>query len=311
MANPALEYSALAAVAAVVREGSFERAAKTLGITPSAVSQRVKAIEERIGGVLILRTNPCYPTLVGARLCAHFEQVRLLEESLIGGFPDLFVDHPTHAPTIRIAVNGDSLSTWFPVAAEEFARRSNCMLDLVLEGEEQTAQLLRSGEVLAAITADSTAIRGCRSRSLGVLRYVAVASPAYFKRYFPNGMDAVALSNAPMLRTDREDALQTRWAKTVLDNDILSPTHWVPSTQGFIDLIRAGLGWGMVPHPLADRYTASGELRPLDPARSLDVTLYWQYSRLFSPILRELNHAVTATARKLLFNNYKSTLAIV
>jgi len=301
MANPTIEYAALAAVAAVVREGSFERAAMALGVTSSAVSQRIKAIEERIGAVLVLRSSPCRPTSVGARMCAHFERVRLLEKNLIEGMPNLFADHPASAPTIRIAVNGDSLSTWFPAAAGEFARHSGNLLDLVLEGEEQTAQLLRSGEVLAAITADPAAVQGCRITPLGILRYVAVASPAYFARFFPNGIDPLSLSKAPMLRTDREDALQARWARTVLDSDVSPPTHWVPSTQGFVDLLRVGLGWGMVPHILADRYIASSELQPLEPSRSLDVTLYWQYSRLFVHILHDLNKTVIATARALLF----------
>lgn len=301
MANPVLEYPALAAVAAVAREGSFERAAIALGVTSSAVSQRVKAIEERVGAVLLLRTTPCRPTSVGARLCSHFERVRLLEENLIGGLPNLFADHLARAPTIRVAVNGDSLSTWFPIAAGEFARRSDCMLDLTLDGEEQTAELLRSGEVFAAVTSDPAAVQGCRITPLGILRYVAVASPAYFSRFFPDGVDTISLSKAPMLRTDREDALQSRWARTVLNSDVSPPTHWVPSTQGFIDLLRAGLGWGMVPHPMGERYKASGELQPLEPSRSLDVTLYWQYSRLFAHILRDLNRTVTATARKLLF----------
>ncbi|KAA2220989.1 LysR family transcriptional regulator, partial [Salinarimonas soli] len=41
-----LDYAGLSALAAVVRQGSFERAAGTLGVTPSAVSQRVRALEE-------------------------------------------------------------------------------------------------------------------------------------------------------------------------------------------------------------------------------------------------------------------------
>jgi LysR family transcriptional regulator (chromosome initiation inhibitor) len=163
VANPALEYPALAALAAVVREGSFERAAAILGVTPSAVSQRIKALEERLGAVLVVRGLPCKATRTGARLCNHFDRVRLLESDVIALLPQLFAEPPTSGLTIRVAVNGDSLSTWFPAAAASFTRGSDALLDLMLAGEDQTAESLRSGEVLAAVTADPISVQGCRT----------------------------------------------------------------------------------------------------------------------------------------------------
>lgn len=74
-----LDYLSLAAVAAVAREGSFEKAALRLGVTPSAVSQRIKGLEDRLGAILLVRGSPCRPTEIGARLCAHVEQVRCLK----------------------------------------------------------------------------------------------------------------------------------------------------------------------------------------------------------------------------------------
>ena len=77
-----LDYLGLAALAAVVREGSFERAARKLHVTPSAVSQRIKQLEERTGQVLVQRGTPCTGTEAGRRLCLHLEQVALLENAL-------------------------------------------------------------------------------------------------------------------------------------------------------------------------------------------------------------------------------------
>ena len=65
-----LDYPSLAAVAAVVREGSFERAARALNVTPSAISQRVKQLEERLGSVLIIRGQPCVPQPIPAACSA-------------------------------------------------------------------------------------------------------------------------------------------------------------------------------------------------------------------------------------------------
>ena len=164
------DYAALSAVAMIAQEGSFERAAAALGVTPSAVSQRVRALEERLGAVLIVRGHPCTATAIGARLCAHADRVRLLESELAGQLPELAGLHVGGAMTIRVAVNGDSLNTWFPGAAVAFAEETGALLDLVLDDENVTAQRLRSGDVFAAVTADASPVQGCRTSTLGALR---------------------------------------------------------------------------------------------------------------------------------------------
>lgn len=221
---------------------------------------------------------------------------------MIAILPKLSTEPSAPGLTISVAVNGDSLSTWFPSAAASFTRHSDALLDLKLAGEDQTAAKLRSGEVLAAVTADPVPAPGCRTVCLGALRYVAVAEPDLHRRYFPDGVSERSLASAPMLRTDRDDALQTRWASEILSVAHLPPTHWVPSTQGFIDLLLAGLGWGMVPHLLAERHIQNGALIALQPTRVLDVKLYWQYSRLFARALAELNRAVISAAKTALIS---------
>lgn len=264
------------------------------------MSQRVKGLEERVGATLVLRTAPCRATVVGSRLIAHFERVLLLEHDVFDALPNRQRDRASPPPTIRVAVNGDSLSTWFPAAIERFIRRSDCLLDLVLLNEEQTSDLLRSGDVLAAITSDPTPVQGCKTKGLGRLRYIAVAAPSFHMRHFSEGVSKEALGRAPMLRVSREDVLQERFISALMDEVVPSPTHWVPSTQGFVDLLRSGLGWGMVPQSLAEQYISSEELRVVEPGKQLDVELYWQYSRLFEQILQGLNHAVLAASRTLL-----------
>src|ERR1700740_2830406 len=116
-----LDYALLDALAAVVRHGSFERAANELNVTPSAVSQRVKLLEERVGSVLVKRGQPCTATPSGALLCRHTERVRLLEAELTGRMPSMpggARDEPW--PTLRVAVNDDSVGTWFVDAVAQF-----------------------------------------------------------------------------------------------------------------------------------------------------------------------------------------------
>src|SRR5271167_4509003 len=105
-----LDYASLAAVAAVVREGSFERAARVLNVTSSAISQRVKQLEERLGGTLIVRGQPCTATEMGRLICRHVEEVGMLEHELNAALPRLATgDGIDERVTIRVAVNADSL----------------------------------------------------------------------------------------------------------------------------------------------------------------------------------------------------------
>jgi LysR family transcriptional regulator (chromosome initiation inhibitor) len=292
-----LDYAALAALAAVVRQGSFERAAVALGVTPSAVSQRVRALEERVGTVLVLRGQPCLPTAAGAQLCAHVERVRLLEGEVAALLPGLAGAGQDGPLTLRVAVNADSLGTWFMPAAAAFAREAGALLDLVLDAEEHTAGRLRSGEVLAAVTADPEPVQGCRTRPLGALRYVAAASPAGLRAWFPEGPTPGALAAAPVLRFDRRDRLQARWAREVAGVDLDAPTHWLPSTHGFVDACRAGLGWGLHPLALVEDHLAAGRLVEVAPGHRLDVPLHWQFARIGARVLAHLTRAVVAAAR--------------
>lgn len=287
-----LDYALLAALAAVIRTGSFERAARQLHVTPSAVSQRVKLLEERMGAILVVRGVPCTATPAGLRLCQHAERVAMLESELRHELPG--PHHDASPVTLRIAVNADSLATWFVPA---MAGAEGCLFDLVLDDEEHSAEWLRRGEVLAAVTSSARPVQGCDSTALGSLRYVATASPDFVRRHFPNGVDGASLARAPRLTFNSKDRLQAQWVGQAFGAEIASPTHWLPSTQAFVDAALAGLGWGMNPETLVERHRRDGRLVALLPDRPLDVPLFWQRSRIASTTLATLTRAVLAAAR--------------
>lgn len=293
-----MDYSLVAAVAAVVREGSFERAAATLHVTASAVSQRVKLLEQRLGQVLVVRGAPCSATPAGAALCRHAEQVAMLEAELRRAVPALdATEGPLATPTFTLAVNADSLATWFMPAAAAFSGSEGALLDLRLEDQDHTAGQLRAGEVAAAVTALATPVQGCRSVPLGRMRYRATASPAFVARHLPEGASAEALARAPCLTFNRKDRLQAQWLEAQFGALPPPPRHWLPSPQGFVDAALAGLGWGMNPALLVDDLLAAGRLVELVPGRSLDVALHWQHPRAAAPMLHRLTDAVVAAAR--------------
>jgi LysR family transcriptional regulator, chromosome initiation inhibitor len=296
--SPMLDYPSLAAVAAVVREGSFERAARALSVTPSAISQRVKQLEERLGTVLIIRGQPCTATDTGRLLCGHMEHVGLLERELRGALPKLVqTGSDDNRITLRVAVNADSLGTWFIGALAQFTAQEEALLDVAVDDQDHTVEWLRSGEVLAAVTAHAKPVQGCNSVALGRLNYVAVASPAFVRRYLSEGVTAATLARAPSLRFNRKDRLQDQWARRVCRRDVEIPTHWFPSTQAFIDASVAGMGWGMNPVSLVREHLKSGALVELVPGRVLAVPLYWQHTRLQVPMLGRLTRAVVQAAR--------------
>lgn len=292
-----LDEALLAAVAAVAREGSFERAARALHITPSAVSQRVKLLEERLGAVLIVRGQPCSATEIGARICRHAELVSVLVSELRRELPMLPKDSPEapHA-SLRIAVNADSLGTWFIQAMAEFGREDTALLSLTLADEDHTAEWLRRGHVLGAVTSVGKAVQGCRIRRLGALRYVATASPGFVRRWFPAGVSADALARAPSLLFDNNDRLQELWARRIVRREVPLPVHRIPSTHAFVDAALAGVGWGMNPHSLVRAQLRAGTLVELVPDTPVDVPLYWQATRLKVPILERLTRSVVRAA---------------
>lgn len=292
-----LDEALLTAVAAVAREGSFERAARVLHITPSAVSQRVKLLEERLGAVLIVRGQPCSATEIGARICRHAELVSVLVSELRRELPMLPKEDPdtVHA-SLRIAVNADSLGTWFIKAMADFGREDAALLNLTLADEDHTAEWLRRGYVLAAVTSVGTAVPGCRIRRLGSLRYVATASPGFVHRWFDGGVTADGLARAPSLLFDSNDRLQEAWARRAVRRDVALPVHRIPSTQAFIDAALAGVGWGMNPLSLIRAQLKAGTLVELLPDTPIDVPLYWQATRLKVPILERLTRSVTRAA---------------
>ncbi|MHB8814076.1 MAG: LysR family transcriptional regulator ArgP [Steroidobacteraceae bacterium] len=292
-----LDEALLAAVAAVAREGSFERAARALHITPSAVSQRVKLLEERLGAVLIVRGQPCTATEIGARICRHAELVSVLVSELRRELPMLPKDPPdTPHASLRIAVNADSLGTWFVQAMAEFGREDAALLNLTLADENHTAEWLRRGYVLGAVTSMGTAIHGCRIHRLGSLRYVATASPGFVRRWFDGGISPDALAGAPSLLFDSNDRLQELWARRIVRREVPLPVHRIPSTQAFIDAALAGVGWGMNPLSLVRAHLKTGALVELVPDTAVDVPLYWQATRLKVPVLERLTRSVVRAA---------------
>lgn len=294
-----IDYNAARAVAAVVRTGSFEAAARELAVTPSAISQRVKQLEERLGTVLIERGSPCTATEKGAWLCRHIDHVAMLEKELTAQLPGLS-DGPSGRVTLAIAANSDSLDTWFLEAVSPFTQTSDVLLNIVIDDQDHTAEWLKRGRVLAAVTSLKKPVSGCHVRALGSIRYHATASPDFVARHFAGGVTPAALAQAPGLTFNQKDRLQHNWIKQNFGEAVVYPTHWLPSTQSFVTACLLGIGWGLNPAPLVNEHLAEGRLVELIPGAVFDLPLFWQVNRLADTRLAGLTRAVVEAGKKVL-----------
>ncbi len=278
-----MELDQLRTLTAVVDAGSFELAAEALTITPSAVSQRIKALEAQLGRGVLIRARPCRPTQSGEVLLRLARRMLLLEAEALTelGQPDV---GPTQ---ITIVVNSDSLATWALPALAAVAQDHDVLLDIRREDQGLSTALLRDGTAMAAVTSVAQAVPGCRVRRLGAMRYYPMATAEFVERWFADGVTPAALAQAPVVIFDRDDDLQDQWLRARSRKRLDPPRHYVPESTSYVHAVRLGLGWGLVP---ADQH--SDDLVELVPDEVVDVPLYWQQWKLASPVLDALADAL-------------------
>jgi LysR family transcriptional regulator (chromosome initiation inhibitor) len=290
-----IDYRGLAALDAVIDYGSFDKAAAALSITQSAVSQRIRMLENSAGELLIVRSQPPSATEAGQRLIAHYRQVQLLEAALT----NLPHAGPEGArPEIAIAINADSAATWLQEAVAPLMESAECLLHIRLDDQDHTLTMLREGRVFGCVTSETAQVAGTSATPLGVMRYVCVGSPAFAARWFPNGMTAAAVRHAPVLHFDRKDTLQTRFIARRTGFTGRMPHHSLASSDGYVRFLEAGFAYGMLPLLQCEAQLKAGTLVDLAPGDVLDVPLTWHMWDIQTPFTRKLSDNIIATARR-------------
>src|SRR4051812_19626335 len=282
-----LDLAQLRALDATVREGTLEAAARALHVTPSAISQRLRALEVAAGRVLLVRTKPVRVTESGEAVLRLARQLEPLTPDPVRELGGADADRPT----LPVAVNADSMDTWVLPALAPLA--GEYAFDLHREDQEHTSALLRAGAVMAAITTEADPVPGCTVTPLGGMRYRPMAAPDFAARWFPDGPTPEALRRAPVVVFDRKDDLQHVYLRRRLGSDADPPAHYVPASADFLTAIVLGFGWGMV----LDLQRPGGELVALDPDGAVDVVLHWPQWKLRSPSLDRVREAIRAAAR--------------
>jgi LysR family transcriptional regulator (chromosome initiation inhibitor) len=280
-----LDLAQLRALDATVTAGTLDGAARALHLTPSAISQRLKALEAATGRVLLVRSKPVRVTESGQPVLRLARQVALLTADATRELAD---GGPV---TLPIALNADSMATWALPALAPLAGEH--VFDLHREDQEHTATLLREGRVTAAVTSAADPVPGCTVTRLGSMRYRPLATAAVTARWFPDGVTAEALARAPVVVFDRRDDLQHRYLRRRRVDPAAPPVHHVPASADLLSAVRLGFGWGMVPV----QQEPPGGLVELDPGGGVDVVLFWQQWKLRSPTLDRVAEALLTAAR--------------
>lgn len=292
-----LDYKQLEAVARVILEASFEKAAERLHITQSAVSQRVRALEEQLGCILIVRTAPVRPTHDGQRIVEHFLKVVQLESDLA---TTMRRDEEDEWVTLPVAVNADSLATWFLDAVTPLLQSERVLIDVITEDQEHTYALLREGRVAGCISTRAEPVQGWRSLSLGDMPSQCFAAPCFAAQWFPQGLTQESILRAPAVLYNRKDSMHHRYLMELFGDVVSFPAHYVPSSERFVDVLLRGLGYGIVPALQAQPYVEQGLLVDLAPNQSISIRLYWHYWGLQTRFVEKMTECVVAHARRVL-----------
>lgn len=293
-----IDYKLLEALAMVVQEGGFEKAASMMNLTQSAVSQRVRLLEERAGNILLSRASPPRPTAAGQKLIKHYLQVRLLEDGL-----EEDIRSPENSTPVRLplGINADSLSSWFLPAIGGLLEDGRILIDMHVDDQEQTHKLLRDGVVVGCISDLASPMQGCRVDFLGAMKYRLLARPEFVSKWFPQGLTVAAAEHAPAVMFTRKDMLHYKILRRVLGDVVtVNAIHYVPTNDQFLRMISSGYAYGMVPDWQSKTLRSQGEVIEVHGKAHDAVNHYWHCWNIDSLPLKTLSNQLVKNARLLL-----------
>ena len=293
-----LDYKWVEALEAIVQLGSFERAAESLYVSQSAVSQRIKQLEKFLAQPALIRDIPPRPTPIGKKLLGLYGRVRLLESELI---PELMNEATSKPLELSFATNADSLATWLLPSLTRILKEKRIALNLIVDDEGRTLDKLRSGEVAGAISLESQSIPGCDADYLGRVDYLCVASPEFCQQYFPQGVSRESLQSAPTVAYDHHDDMNDRFIHQYFNlpkGSVLKYT--VRSSEAFVKLALSGVAYCLIPKLQIEEELALGRLVNITPDFILSHRIYWHHWQLESGLLKSLSETIIQHARAIL-----------
>jgi len=293
-----LDYRLVEAFGAVIGERGFARAAERLGISQSAVSQRIRLLEDQLGRVLVLRESPPRPTPAGERLLRHYRQVAGLEEEAI---LDLGIPREGGFRHLPIAVNADCLSVWLLDAMAPFLREAAITLEIYVGDQDNNLHFLQSGLAAGCVSSQRMDLPGFTSARIGTVRYILCAAPAFAAQWFPQGFDRASAARAPIIHGSREDRLNYRTLRKLFGRpQVAPPAHYVPAIEQYNEAVILGLGYALVPEAQALPEIWAGRMVELEPRGRLDTPLYWYRWSHATDLLLDFSRILVSKGHRIL-----------
>lgn len=280
----------LQTLAAVAETGGFDKAAKKLFLTQSAVSQRIRQLEEQLGQPVLTRTSPAEATEAGRQLLRHYQQLLLMENQLLQKLSP--APRQREFTTLAVGVNADSLATWYLQAVTPVLEAHDLLLDVVVDDQDHTHELMRTGHVMGCVSTRPVPIQSGVQHYLGAMRYLCLATPRFAALHFPDGVDHAALARAPSILFSRKDAVHGQFLRQAASYEGGFPSFTVPSAQGFVELTRQGVAYSLLPELMLDSDLEDGRLVDLFPGQYMDLPLYWHHWRVESELSQALTEAM-------------------
>lgn len=280
-----LDYRGIEALYMVQALQSFEAAAKKLHVTQSAISQRIKGLETYYGEPVLIRILPYKPTRLGEYLISHFQRLCLLEESL-----EQQLGYTSIRPRVSIALNRDSLETWFLDLIEDTSIFNDITVEIIADDQELTIDYLKKGLVSACLSTSEKEIIGGNVAFLGNMEYLLVASPAFIKSHFSGKDQKKCLLNAQAIKFDKNDKLHERYLEKFFGlNGENMHFHIVPSVRGFKKYALLGYGYGLIPKLDILEELKNKKLIQLHVDKVWNIPLYWHYWDIESKFYKKFN----------------------
>ncbi|MEM5286449.1 HTH-type transcriptional regulator ArgP [Paraburkholderia sabiae] len=281
--------------AVVVETRHFGRAAHALNVTRGAVSQRMIALEEAVGTPLLVRDGMML-TPAGEIMLLHVQALQLLEADTLQRIKPA----EKGRTKIAIAVNADSLATWFEAVACAIAKE-NLALELIVDDQDYTLSVLTRGEAMGCVSTASSAPTGFVAEPIGEMEYECVATPEFAKTHFADGVTLHNILAAPAVLFNRKDGLHSIFLERLIGFPVHGyATHFFPSPIALLSAIRAGVGYGLVPSLQIQSLIDSGDVISIAPQRKIAVSLYWHHWKAAPPNARQISELIMHHAREVL-----------
>ncbi|THT97457.1 ArgP/LysG family DNA-binding transcriptional regulator [Lampropedia puyangensis] len=287
---------------AIAEHRSFAAAAQQLSISLAAVSLRIRAMEAAMGQRLVVRGKQVRMTAAGQVVLAHLKQVELMQADVLAQLA-AGSGGASQWRSLAVAVNADSLATWFLPGVEAAMRHYQLVLDIAMDDQDFTHAALKSGDVSGCVSTLAEPLRGCIAQPLGLMRYhcVARADVVAVLRQGANGqVTRKSMRQIPAIIFNRRDGLQDAFLRMQFGADMAAdyPKHFIPSTEAYEMAIEQGWGWGMVSsQQLTKRGTHRPMLQDVVEGAVVDVPLYWHHWEREAPAAQRLTKAVVEAAR--------------